>query len=119
MIAGGVCFIFNMLNLVEFLMQFRIIHFLSMIGGAIFLKLAYGWIKPEVKDPMTTNQLASRFFYLGMAVLATSILLRNYQMPFYQTLLYLDIALQVAALGISFSDKTPSAAELNEDVLDL
>jgi hypothetical protein len=119
MIAGGVCFIFNMLNLVPFLMQFRIIHFLSMIGGAIFLKLVYGWVKPGVKDPMVSNQLASRFFYLGMAVLAVSILLRNNNLGYYQTLLYLDIALQLAALGISFSDKTPSAKELNEDVLDI
>ena len=118
MIAGGVGFIFNMLNLVHFLMQLRVVHFLMIIGSAIILKLGYGLVASGTKDPMVTNQLASRFFYLGMAVLATSIVLRNYNLPFYQALLYLDIPLQLVALGISFSDRTPFA-DMNEDVLDI
>jgi hypothetical protein len=117
MIAGGVSLIFNMLNMVEFLMQFKVLHFLTMIGIATILKLGYGWLKPDVKDPMTSNILASRFFYLGMAVLAGSLLLRNYDLPYYQTLLYLDIALQITALGISFSDRGPVLG-MNDDILD-
>ncbi|MEZ4922646.1 MAG: hypothetical protein R2780_05680 [Crocinitomicaceae bacterium] len=118
MIAGGVGLIFNMLNLVNVLMQFRVLHFLMIIFGAVILKMLYGMLKPDQKDPITSNQLANRFFYLGMAVLATSLLLRNYDLPYYQTLLYLDIPLQLVALGISFSDRS-AAGESNDEVIDL
>ena len=108
MIAGGVGFMMNMLNLVDFLMQLKILHFLAIIGGAIFLKLLYGMIKTDVKDPIMSHPMARRFFYLGMAVLATSLVMRTYHLPYYNVLLYLDIVIQCVALGISFSVKTPS-----------
>ena len=115
MIAGGVGFIMNMLNLVDILMQFKILHFLGIIGGAILLKLLYGMIKPDVKDPIMAHPMARRFFYLGMAVLASALVMRSYHIPYYNVLLYLDIIIQSVALGISFSVKTPS---INEEILD-
>jgi hypothetical protein len=116
MIAGGVGFILNMLNLVDFLMQVKIIEYLGLIGTAVILKLAYGWIKPNVKDPITFNHLARKFFYLGMIILAAALLMRKYQIPYYNILLYLDIIIQCVALGISFSlqpDQNP-----HEEILD-
>lgn len=115
MIAGGVGFMMNMLNLVDFLMQLKIVHFLGLIGGAILLKLIYGMIKADVKDPIISHPMARRFFYLGMAVLATALVMRSYHIPYYNVLLYLDIIIQSVALGISFSVKTPS---FNEEILD-
>lgn len=118
MILGGVGFILAMLNLVKALMQFRIIHFLGLIGVAVALKFLYSLIKPGVKDPITTHPMARRFFYLGMGVLATALAMRSYNIPYYNVLLYLDIPIQLAALGISFSVKPPTDQELNEEILD-
>ena len=115
MIAGGVGFMLNMLNLVDFLMQFKIIHFLSLIAAAIVLKLIYGLVNSEIKDPMTSHPLARRFFYLGIGLLATALVMRTYHLPYYNLLLYLDIVIQCVALGISFSVKTQS---FNEEILD-
>lgn len=119
MIAGGVGFIMNLLNLSAFLMQFRIIHFLILIGCAIAAKYIYSFLKPEIKDPMTSHPLAKKFFFLGMGILAASLVMRNYNIPYYNILLYLDIAIQLIALGISFSSKLPTNQELNEDILDV
>lgn len=115
MIAGGVGFMLNMLHLVDFLDQFKMVHFLGLIGVAIFLKLLYGYFNSEVKDPITTNTIARRFFYLGIGLLATALVMRTYHLPYYKILLYLDIFIQCAALGISFSVKTQP---LNEEILD-
>ena len=119
MIAGGVGFIMNMLNLSAFLMQFRIIHFLIMIGCATGLKFIFNVIKPDVVDPITAHPLAKKFFYLGIGILGAALVMRNYNIPYYNLLLYLDIAIQLVALGISFSAKLPSNKDLNEDILDL
>lgn len=119
MIAGGVGFILNMLNLSAFLMQFRIIHFLILIGCAIGLKFIFSLIQPNVLDPMTAHPLAKKFFFLGMGVLGAALVMRNYNIPYYNILLYVDVAIQLVALGISFSAKLPSNKELNEDILDL
>ena len=119
MIAGGVGFIMNMLNLADFLLQFKVIHFLILIGISLGLKYLYGFFKVDVKDPMNAHPLARNFFYLGMAVLAVSLVMRKYHIPYYNILLYIDIAIQFAALAISFSAKMSSDVELNEDLLDL
>ena len=119
MIAGGVCFILNMLNLVPYLMQFKIIHFLGMIGGAIFLKLVYGFINKKVQDPITAHPYSKSAFFLAMGVLATALVMRSYNIPYYRTLLYIDIFLQAAALGISFSVKVPDQPTANEEIIDL
>ena len=118
MIAGGVGFILNMLNLVQFLLQVKIIHFLILIGGAVILKWVYGYIQPQVKDPLTTHPLARKFFYSGMGVLALSLAMRAYAIPYYSWLLYAVILLQVVALGISFSPQATNKQELNEEILD-
>lgn len=118
MIAGGVGFILNMLNLVDFLLQFKIIHFLALIGGAVLLKFAYGFLNAEAKDPIVSHHLSRNFFYLGMMVLAISLVMRNYNIPYYNVLLYLDIPLQLVALGISFSPSANTATDLGEEILD-
>lgn len=115
MIAGGVGFMVNMLNLVDFLQKFNTIHFLIVIGGAIFLKFIYGFVKPHVKDPITSHSVARAFFFLSMLILATALVMRNYHLPHYNILLYLDIIVQSVALGISFSVKPPA---LNDEILD-
>ncbi len=119
MIAAGVSFIMNMLNLSAFLMQFRIVHFLILIGCAIGLKFIINVLKPDLVDPITAHPLAKKFFYLGMAILGAALVMRNYNIPYYNLLLYLDIAIQLVALGISFSAKMPSNKDLNEDILDI
>ena len=76
-------------------------------------------IKPTVKDPITTHPMARKFFYLGMGIVATSLVMRSYNIPYYNILLYLDIVIQLVALGISFSTKPLSSEELSEEILDL
>lgn len=117
MIAGGVGFILTMLGLTPFLYQLKIVHFLMLIGVAIALKYFYGFAKSEVKDPMTDHPMARRFFFLSMAVLATALVMRRFGIAYYNVLLYVDIVLQVVALGISFSAKT--SPRTNEEILDL
>ena len=115
MIAGGVAFISNMLNLVDYFMQFRIVDFLIVIGAAVLAKFVYGLIKPNIKDPITSNPLARRLFFLGMGVLATALVMRAYHMPYYHILLYLDVVIQAGALGVSFMAKPEP---MNEEILD-
>lgn len=116
MIFGGVGFMLNILGLVDFLREVKVLHFFILIGGAIFLKMMYGIVNKEVKDPITAHPLARKFFYLGMAVLATALVMRTYHLPYYKVLLYLDIFLQFVALGVSFS--FTSEPKVNEDILD-
>lgn len=118
MIAGGVGFIMAMLNLVPWLLQIRMMHFLVLVGGAIFLKLAYGFLYKDAADPINTNPLARKLFYAAMGILAVALLMRKYGFPYYNALLYLDIPAQIGALAISFSSIGLSKKELNEDVLD-
>ena len=98
MIAGGVGFMLNMLSLVEFLEDVKVVHFLALIGGAILLKMGYGAINSKAKDPITGHPTARKFFYLGMLMLGTALVMRNYHIAYYQYLLYVDIVVQLVAL---------------------
>ncbi|MEX1000812.1 MAG: hypothetical protein WDZ35_01715 [Crocinitomicaceae bacterium] len=117
MIAGGVGFMLNMLNLVHFLMKVKVIHFLLLIGGAVILKFLYGSLRPKVKDPIIENSMARKFFFLGMGVLALSLIMRTYNIPYYSWLLYLDIGIQLVALVLSFIENKDKE-ELQEEILD-
>lgn len=116
MIAGGVGFMLNILGLVEFLEQVKIVHFLGLIGGAILLKMGYGAINSVAKDPITYHPTARKFFYLGMLLLGTALVMRNYHIAYYKYLLYVDIIIQFVALGISFSVRPVQT--VNEEILD-
>lgn len=118
MIAGGVGFMLNLLELVSFLINIEVLHFLGVIGGAIVLKYIYGFIKPEIKDPITAHSLARKFFLISMGVLVIALIMRKYDLPYYKILLYLDIVIQAVALGISFSFRPQSTIEANEEILD-
>jgi hypothetical protein len=118
MIAGGVGFIMAMLNLADFLLRFRILHFLITIALAILIKFVLSIAIPTSKDPMTAHPQARKFFYLSMLVLAIALLMRNYNIPYYNILLYVDVALQLVALGISFSARIPDEHLMNDDILD-
>ena len=118
MIAGGVGFIMAMLNLIPWLLQFRIMHFLILVGGSIFLKLLYGLLFKDSSDPINVNPLARKLFYAAMAILALALFMRKYGLPYYNVVLYLDIPAQIGALAISFSSIGLSKKELNEDILD-
>jgi hypothetical protein len=118
MIAGGVGFIMAMLNIAPWLLQIRMMHFLILVGGAIFLKLAYGLLFKDASDPINTNPLARKLFYAAMAILAIALLMRKYGFPYYNILLYIDIPTQIGALAISFSSAGLSKKDLNEDILD-
>ena len=118
MIAGGVGFIMTMLNLADFLLRFRILHFLITIALAILLKFILSIAIPNSKDPITAHPQARKFFYLSMFVLAIALLMRNYNVPYYNVLLYVDVALQLLALGISFSAQIPDEQLINDEILD-
>ncbi|UKN03580.1 hypothetical protein K6119_08645 [Paracrocinitomix mangrovi] len=117
MIAGGVGFMLNMLNLLDFLLQLKIVHFLAIIGSAVILKVVYGFMKPTAKDPISNHPIAKRLFFLSMAVLATALVMRQYYIAHYNLLLYADILLQIGTLVISFTPWANRPVE-NDEILD-
>ncbi|MDX1630114.1 MAG: hypothetical protein R3345_15500 [Fulvivirga sp.] len=117
MIFGGVGFMMNLLNLIAVLMKVRVYHFLILIGAAVLLKMLYGMLVPGVKDPITTQPLARKFFFIGMGVLAVALVMRTYTIPYYSWLLYVDIGLQIIALVLSFVENNEQD-ELQEEILD-
>lgn len=117
MVFGGVGFIGAMLNMADWLMQFRVKHFLLFIATAIIVKLIYGMLNKEAKDPFNSHKIARPLFYAGMGILALALVLRNYGIGGYDYLLYLDIPVQITALIASFS-KNPTSIESSSEVLD-
>jgi hypothetical protein len=119
MIAGGVGFMMNMLNLSEFLLQFKILHFLGLVFIAIVLKYLVGYLKPDIHDPIMAHPLAKKIFLGSMGALALALFMRKYDFPYYNIILYIDIFAQLAALGVSFSVKEFPNQRNDEEILDI
>ena len=119
MIAGGVGFMMNMLNLSEFLLQFKVVHFLGVVFVAIILKYLIGYIKPDIHDPIMAHPLAKKIFLISMGVLALALFMRKYGIPYYNVILYIDIFAQLAALGVSFSAEETYSQKNDEEILDV
>ena len=117
MVFGGVGFIGAMLNMADWLMRFRVKHFLMFIATAIIVKMVYGMINKEAKDPFNTHRIARPLFYAGMGILGAALVMRNYGLGGYDYLLYLDIPVQITALIASFS-KNPTQVGSSAEVID-
>ena len=118
MILGGVGYILNAVQFSDFFLHYEVKHFLYMIIGASALKLIYGYIAPDVKDPVFSQPLAQRLFFVGIALIAVALLMKNFHIDNYQILLYIDILFQVGALAVSFLAKEPQEKGMSDDILD-
>ncbi|MFT4601972.1 MAG: hypothetical protein ACI857_002158 [Arenicella sp.] len=118
MIIGGVGYILKAVGFSELIDQYEVQYFLYLIIGASALKLLYGFVAPDVKDPIFSQQLAQKLFFIGIALIAVALLMKNYHIDHYQYLLYVDILFQVGALAVSFLAKDPLQKGGSEDILD-
>lgn len=117
MVFGGVGFIGAMLNMADWLMQFKVQHFLMFIATAIIVKMVYGMLNKNARDPFNTHRIARPLFYAGMGILGAALVMRNYGIGGYNYLLYLDIPVQITALIASFG-KNPPELESSAEVID-
>jgi hypothetical protein len=118
MIVGGVGYILNAVGFNEFFVRYEVKHFLYLIIAASGLKLIYGYIAPNVKDPIFSQPIAQKLFFIGIGLIAVALLMKNFHIDNYQILLYIDILFQIGALAVSFLAKDPREKGFSEDILD-